>query len=227
MDAIHIAGRVVQVSAPLNDGSLLRAALLVLMSLALLVSTYRAIRAKGSSGDIPIVGLLADDRETEIGHALMFIGMIAMITLTSVPRTVWLWTFGFITTHYMWRTAVHWHDLRRTPGAARAKAQAVSAAYHALGAFAMLYSVAGDSHDEMTTSSHMSPMAMHQMPTPPLPWFGWVLAGLFVLDALTTVAAATAPHAFGIPQLTLTQRLGTTPHIVMDVGMTLMLASVL
>lgn len=226
--AVAVAGMVVHMSAPLDDGSLLRAVLLVAMSIAVVVSTYRAFRARGTFGDIPVVGLLADDRETEIGHALMFAGMIAMITLTSVPRTVWLWTFGFVTAHYMWRAVLHWHELRRTPpNAARTKAQGVSASYHALGAFAMLYSVAGDSPDDLMMSSHPNAMAMHQMPTPPLPWFGWVLAGLFALDALTTVAAAAAPGAFGIPELTLTQRLGTIPHIVMDAGMTLMLASLL
>jgi hypothetical protein len=58
---------------------------------------------------------------------------------------------------------------------------------------------------------------------------GWALAVLFLIDALFTILIAITRHNpnRGQPRLPRAIRIAVFPHVVMDLGMTLMLVAVL
>ncbi|WP_433798443.1 DUF5134 domain-containing protein [Actinomycetospora sp. CA-084318] len=190
--------------------------LLVALLVAAAVSSHQLLR--GRSVDRYVTG-----RSAETGHLVMNLVMALMLTAwwTGIVRVGALAVLGALALSF----AVL---LVRGPAAARP-----AHLFHLVAAAAMLYAEfaghpAGTDMVGMDMSGHAGPGAV-----------AWLLAVLFALDAVaTSLIVLLAPHLALAPTPVpvpagprtappradvRTLRIGTVPHVVMDVGMVAML----
>jgi hypothetical protein len=150
----------------------------------------------------------ATSREAEAGHVAMSLDMLAMLVapLGSVPHILWRWIFGGIALTYAALLTLRITRRELSP--------AVGAGYHMVAALAMVYATLESECGRSMPTTSMPEMM--RASGPPYPVIGWVLAGLFVFDAVGTAVIAARHRGIRIPVI---------PHVVMDIVMAAMIVA--
>jgi uncharacterized membrane protein YgcG len=232
-----------------------RWALIVLMGLAAILSLALATRSAlvldEPDPDAPAAGLYVTDVEADLGHCVMLATMVLMVIAMQVFIAAAWFRIVLVafSTCYAIILVVRLARARRVPRPPLIAERAGGAGYHMVAGLAMLATVlpTGDTPTAMPgmvmsgsgSGSGMAMAAAHgggggstgggSTGGPPVPWLLGILAVFFLIDAAFTVYVAATrrnPAQHGAP-LPRSIRLAVVPHVVMDVGMSLMILATL
>ena len=219
-----------------------RWALIVVMSGAGVLSLTLAARTMLARDDpdsnAPAAGLYVTDVEADIGHCVMLSTMVLMVIAFEVfIDAAWFRiSLGAFSATYAVILVIRLVRARRVPRPPLIAERAGGAGYHVVAGLAMLATELPTGEDAGTAMPGMvmPGRAAHGGPgaaagSPPVPWLLAILTVLFVIDAAFTVYVAAslrnpARHGERLPR---SIRVAVVPHVVMDIGMSLMILATL
>lgn len=116
-----------------------------------------------------------------------------------------------------------WPILGATRGRPGDRADRIGAAvYHCVGALAMVHATLGSDNSPSEHAHHTAAAYPANLPYPAI---SWLLAGLFLLDAVVVVIAVIRPRGEAAPTR-LDFIVTVSPHLAMDITMVAMLVAV-
>ncbi|MBF6335566.1 DUF5134 domain-containing protein [Nocardia abscessus] len=155
---------------------------------------------------------------SELFHLVMLAAMAVMGNQWSeaLSATRWRQLFGALAiASLLWLIA----GTRGRPGEREHRIGA--ALYHCVAALSMVYATLGS---PTAASGHAHHAATDHTADLPCPMLGWLLAGVFLLDALVAAAAVIRPPG-GVESTRRRLVVTVFPHLAMDIAMTAMLVA--
>ncbi|MBF6195291.1 DUF5134 domain-containing protein [Nocardia sp. CDC186] len=190
--------------------------MIVLCCCGAAVAAVGLLRPRRAPGRLARYG----ERGSELFHAVMLAAMAAMWSAVSANLSVleWRLLFGALAiASPLWLVVV----AARERSAERAD-RIGAAVYHGVAALAMVYATLGT---HASPPEHVHHATAHA-PGLPYPVIGWILAAMFLLDALVVVAVVVRPPGEAPPTR---HEIAVTvfPHLVMDIATAVMLVAAL